>query len=232
MISACIWSLSEQRPRPAVVEMFTGLIESVGCVRHIKQSDTGLGLHISLGSVDTTTLNLGDSIAVSGVCLTITALQAKTVVVHVSNETVSRTRMDQYTVGERVNIERSLTLAKPLGGHLVAGHVDGVAHCSQTMPDGVSRRLKLQVSGATLGRYMAEKGSIAIDGVSMTINSVQDQGDLTYINVNVIPHTLKNTTLGEVEVGDLVHIEVDLLARYAYRMMTYADSLHSSGDQH
>ncbi len=226
MMSVCAWSSVGHPLDESAVGMFTGIIESVGSIRRLEQSAAGLQLSVAPGAVEPASLNIGDSVAVSGVCLTVAGIREQMVDFHVSNETVSRTRFAQCSLGQRVNIERSLTLAVPLGGHLVSGHVDGMARCSAKTPDGASCRLEFEVAGDALGQFMVEKGSVAIDGVSMTINSVVDRADLTCFTVNVIPHTSVATTLGELEVGQQVHIEIDMLARYAYRMMEYAGLVH------
>ncbi len=203
--------------------MFTGIVESVGGIVRVDRSDAGMELSLVLGSVEPASLKLGDSISISGVCLTVTGIQEQSVDVQVSNETIARTNFGQYSVGTQVNIERPLTLNSPLGGHLVAGHIDGTAKCIRITPDGDSRRIVFEVSGEVLGKFMVQKGSVTIDGVSMTVNSVVDRESLTQFDVNVIPHTLSVTTLGSLKVNDLVHIEIDNVARYVNRLMEYYD---------
>ena len=201
--------------------MFTGIVESVGSIVRVDRSDAGMELSLVLGSVEPTSLKLGDSVSISGVCLTVTGIQEQSVDVQVSNETIARTNFGQYSAGTQVNIERPLTLNSPLGGHLVSGHIDGTAKCVRITPDGDSRRIEFEVSGEALGKFMVQKGSVTIDGVSMTVNSVVDRESLTRFDVNVIPHTLSVTTLGSLNVSDSVHIEIDNVARYVNRLMEY-----------
>lgn len=201
--------------------MFTGIVESVGSIVRVNRSDAGMELSLVLGSVEPASLNLGDSISISGVCLTVTGIQEQSVDVQVSNETIARTNFGQYSVGTQVNIERPLTLNSPLGGHLVSGHIDDTAKCVSITPDGDSRRIEFEVSGEALGKFMVQKGSVAIDGVSMTVNSVVDRASLTQFDVNVIPHTFSVTTLGSLKVNESVHIEIDNVARYVNRLMEY-----------
>ena len=201
--------------------MFTGIVESVGRIVRVDRSDAGMELSLVLGSVEPASLKLGDSISISGVCLTVTGIQEQSVDVQVSNETIARTNFGQFSVGTQVNIERPLTLNSPLGGHLVAGHIDGTAKCIRITPDGDSRRIVFEVSSEALGKFMVQKGSVTIDGVSMTVNSVVDRESLTQFGVNVIPHTLSVTTLGSLKVNESVHIEIDNVARYVNRLMEY-----------
>ncbi len=210
--------------------MFTGIVEAVGRIARVDRSEAGIELRISLGSVDPASLNAGDSISVSGVCLTVTQKQEHSIDVHVSNETIARTNFGQLAAGQKVNLERPLTLAAPLGGHLVSGHVDGIGKCVSIEPDGASRRIVFEVPGQRLGRFMVEKGSVAIDGVSMTVNSVADCDDATHFDVNVIPHTLSATTLGELESGQEVHIEIDVIARYVSRLIEFDGLAGKSGN--
>lgn len=211
--------------------MFTGIIESIGCVEKIDRSDAGANLCVSIGSINSASINVGDSISISGVCLTVVQIHGDEIDVQISNETVCRTNFAEFQVGTKVNLERSLTLDMPLGGHLVSGHVDGTGQCIDISPDGSSRRLEFVVEGNDLGKFIVEKGSVAIDGVSMTINSLTDRNELTRFEVNVIPHTLSATTLGTLNVGDLVHIEVDTVARYLHRLIEFYGMPVDSGRQ-
>ena len=201
--------------------MFTGIVESVGSITRVNRSDAGMELSLDLGSVEPASLKLGDSVSISGVCLTVTGIQEESVDVQVSNETIARTNFGQYSVGTQVNIECPLTLNSPLGGHLVSGHIDGTATCVSITRDGDSRRIVFEVSGEALGKFMVQKGSVTIDGISMTVNSIVDRESLTQFDVNVIPHTLSVTTLGSLKVNDSVHIEIDNVARYVNRLMEY-----------
>ena len=211
--------------------MFTGIVESVGSIVRVNRSDAGMEFSLVLGSVEPASLKLGDSISISGVCLTVTGIQEQSVDVQVSNETIARTNFGQYSVGTQVNIERPLTLNSPLGGHLVSGHIDGTAKCVGITPDGDSRRIVFEVSGEALGKFMVQKGSVTIDGVSMTVNSVVDRESLTQFDVNVIPHTLSVTTLGSLKLNESVHIEIDNVARYVNRLMEYYGLERVLGDK-
>lgn len=201
--------------------MFTGIVESIGCIEQIDRSDAVTDFCISTGSINPKSVNVGDSVSISGVCLTVVRIDDEAICVQISNETISRTNFSQFEAGTKVNLERSLTLEKPLGGHLVSGHVDGTGQCVEINADGSSRCIEFVVDSNDLGKFLAEKGSVAVDGVSMTVNSVTDQADSTRFEVNVIPHTLSATTLGSLKVGDLVHIEIDTVARYLDRLMEF-----------
>ncbi len=198
--------------------MFTGIVESVGCITRMDCSPDGIDLAISTGSIEPRSMNRGDSLAVSGVCLTVTEIDDQWVAVQVSNETVSRTNFGEYVCGTAVNLERPVTLDRPLGGHLVTGHIDGIAECIDIKTDGSSRSVQFEAPKQVLGKFIAEKGSVTIEGVSMTVNSVQDRSNLTVFSVNVIPHTWSVTTLGQLDVDARVHIEVDVIARYVHRL--------------
>ena len=206
--------------------MFTGIVEGTGVIERIARSDDGIAVRISTGRVDTAQIKVGDSISVSGVCLTVTDIpDDQAFAADVSNETISLTNFGEYARGTTVNLERSLTLQTPLGGHLVTGHVDGTAVCESLSAEGASRKMLFALDRHSLGKYMAAKGSVAIDGVSMTVNSVIDRGDFTEFAVNVIPHTLSATTLGNLRAKDRVHIEVDPLARYVSRAIEHYQSV-------
>ncbi len=196
--------------------MFTGIVTDVGTVRKAEQRGD-LRLQIATG-YDMSTIDLGASIACSGVCLTVVDKGDDWFAVDVSGETVSRTSADHWNEGAKLNLERSLRMGDELGGHIVTGHVDAVATVTETSPDGDSLRIRLSVPG-TLAPMIAQKGSIALDGVSVTVNDVRDGGDSTSFTVNIIPHTAQETTLGEIKVGQQLNVEVDVLARYIDRMM-------------
>lgn len=195
--------------------MFTGIIEAVVTLEAITQRDDGARLKVNTASLDLSGVNIGDSIAVNGVCLTVVALGTKAFEADLSAETLARTTFGKRRVGDRVNLERALTLTKPLGGHLVSGHVDGVAQVQASSTDGHSRVVTFQVP-QMLSRYIAVKGSICVDGVSLTVNMVE--GD--QFTVSLIPHTLGMTALDILQVGTAVNIEVDLVARYLERLLT------------
>ncbi len=201
--------------------MFTGIIESVGRVCAVHKSDGGMQVAIAAADINAQSLCLGDSIAVDGVCLTATELNADSIGVFVSNETIACSRFGIMQAGMMVNIEHPLTVAKGLGGHIVTGHVDGLARCVEVRPDGDSTYLAFEVTAMqNLGGFIAAKGSIAIDGVSMTVNQIQDVSSGTQFAVNMVPFTRNSTTLGRLLAGDDVHIEVDIMARYAQRALT------------
>ena len=197
--------------------MFSGIVETVGILRQISHSENGAEAHVDTGSIDLDDAEIGDSLAVSGICLTVTEIEADAVKVFVSNETLSCTVFGSYREGTRLNLERPLRMNQGLGGHFVSGHVDGIGRCVQSARDGASLRLEVKVP-QRLGRFIATKGSIALDGVSLTINSAIDGAESTIFSVNIIPHTLKATTLGCLSVGDRLNIEVDVIARYVDRL--------------
>lgn len=197
--------------------MFTGIVTDVGTVRSAEQRGD-LRLQISTG-YDLDTVDLGASIACSGVCLTVVDKGEDWFAVDVSAETVSRTATDHWREGARLNLERSLRLGDELGGHIVTGHVDAVAQVVGVCPEGDSTRIGISVP-RSLGPMIAEKGSITVDGVSLTVNQVRESEDgSTHFAINIIPHTASQTTLGDVEAGQQLNVEVDVLARYLDRML-------------
>jgi riboflavin synthase len=197
--------------------MFTGIVTDVGTVRSAEQRGD-LRLVIATG-FDMDTVDLGASIACSGACLTVVDKGEDWFAVDVSGETVSKTAADHWREGARLNLERSLRLGDEIGGHIVTGHVDSVGHLVRVTPEGDSKRVEISIPRA-LGPMIAAKGSVALDGVSMTVNEVRDLEDgSTYFSVNVIPHTAQNTTLGDLAEGRQLNVEVDVLARYIDRMI-------------
>jgi riboflavin synthase len=196
--------------------MFTGIVTDVGTVRTAEQRGD-LRLQVETG-YDPDTIALGASIACSGVCLTVVDKGANWFAVDVSAETVSRTAADLWREGARLNLERSLRMGDELGGHIVTGHVDAVASVVGTCAEGDSVKIGLSVP-RELGAMIAPKGSIALDGVSLTVNDVRDAEDgTTHFSVNIIPHTAQQTTFAEVPAGRQLNVEVDVLARYIQRM--------------
>jgi len=193
--------------------MFTGLIQDIGKVVQVEGQSSGLTLKIST-NLDLTSLKIGDSIAVDGVCLTIVELADRSFLVEVSPETRQRTTLAKVKAGQEVNIERPLRMSDPLGGHFVAGHVDGTGEILAITPEGKSRRYYFRTS-PEISKYLIPKGSVAIDGISLTI--VDCQGE--EFSVVVIPHTSAKTTLGKKKVGDQVNLEVDLLAKYIEKFL-------------
>lgn len=199
--------------------MFTGIIQAVGKIAAMEQKGGDARLRIDTGSLDMSNVNTGDSIAVSGVCLTAVAHSASGFTADVSGETLSRTTLGQRRPGDAVNLEKALTLNTPLGGHLVSGHVDGVGTVVSRETEGRSVRFRFEAPAA-LARYIAEKGSICVDGVSLTVNAVNG----AKFDVNIVPHTLAQTTLDGLQAGSKVNLEVDLMARYLERLMLGDDA--------
>ena len=197
--------------------MFTGIVTDVGTVRSAEQRGD---LRLVVGtSYDLDTVDLGASISCSGVCLTVVDKGEDWFAVDVSGETVSKTAGDRWREGARLNLERALRLGDELGGHIVTGHVDAVATVVGTCPDGDSTRVGIGVP-KELAPTIAPKGSIALDGVSLTVNDVRDAEDgSTHFSVNIIPHTAQHTTLGELADGQQLNVEIDVLARYIGRML-------------
>lgn len=194
--------------------MFTGIIQAVGKIAAIEQKGGDARLRVDTGNLDMANVNTGDSIAVSGVCLTAVEHSASGFTADVSGETLARTTLGQRRPGDAVNLEKALTLNTPLGGHLVSGHVDGVGTVVSRETEGRSVRFRFEAPAA-LARYIAEKGSICVDGVSLTVNAVNG----ARLDVNIVPHTLAQTTLDGFQPGSKVNLEVDLLARYLERLM-------------
>jgi riboflavin synthase len=197
--------------------MFTGIITDVGTVRSAEQRGD-LRLMIATG-YDIASIDLGASIACSGVCLTVVDKGDDWFAVDLSGETRSRTAPELWREGAKLNLERSLRLGDELGGHIVTGHVDAVGTVAELRPEGDSVRVGVTVPGE-LGVMVAARGSIALDGVSLTVNEVSDGEDGTSrFTVNIIPHTAKETTLGAVAAGRQLNVEIDVLARYIHRMI-------------
>ena len=194
--------------------MFTGIILAVGKITGIESRGGDVRLTLQTGKLPLEGVALGDSIAVNGVCLTAIALGADFFSADVSNETLSRTSLAQARIGDAVNLELALTPNTRLGGHIVSGHVDGIGHVVEKTNDGRSIRFTLKAPDE-LAKYIAQKGSICIDGISLTVNHVNG----ALFDVNIVPHTLSETTLNHATVGTRVNLEVDLLARYMERLM-------------
>jgi riboflavin synthase len=193
--------------------MFTGIIEAVGRIAAIERRGSDARVAIDAATLGVDDVRVGDSIAVAGVCLTVVALDANTFQADVSAETLARTTLGALVLGSPVNLEKSLRLADRLGGHLVSGHVDGVGTIVSIEDDGGAQRWTFSAPSA-LSRYIAVKGSICIDGTSLTVNVVDGET----FGVTLIPHTLAVTTFGARQRGDRVNLEVDLIARYLERM--------------
>ena len=200
--------------------MFTGIIQAVGRIDARQARGSDARFVIDAATLDLADVALGDSIAVAGVCLTVVALEGRRWSADVSAETLRLTTLDSLHEGDAVNLEKALRLADRLGGHLVSGHVDGVGTVLGIDDDGGSQRWRFSLPPA-LARYVAVKGSICVDGTSLTVNMIDAEG----FGVTLIPHTLSMTTFGRRKPGDPVNIEVDLIARYAERLQaaTMAD---------
>jgi len=196
--------------------MFTGIITDIGTISAV---ETRGDLHVRIAcGYDTATIDIGASIACSGACLTVVELGPGWFAVDISHESLSRTPPGRWQVGQKLNLERSLKVGDELGGHIVTGHVDGIGTIASIVVDGDSHRFEISAP-ANLAPYLAAKGSIAVDGVSLTVNSVADQPDgTTLFALNIIPHTSAVTTLGGRAAGESVNLEIDVLARYLGRM--------------
>jgi len=193
--------------------MFTGIVESVGIVREVTRRGEDALLAIGT-SMDLDAVRVGDSIAVSGACLTVVTVAKDTFSADVSAETLAKTTLKELKAGDRVNLERALTMSTPLGGHFVLGHVDCVGDIRERKERSNSVIFGVEVGGEA-GRYIVQKGSIALDGISLTVN--QYEKDRFY--VNIIPHTARETTLGFKKAGDRVNVETDILGKYVERFV-------------
>ena len=195
--------------------MFTGIIQSKGSIKEIFSSSDGARLKINTHALDLSDTNVGDSIAVDGVCLTVTELTESSFTADVSNETLTCTTFSALKQGKNVNLERSLRVNQGIDGHLVSGHVDGIGAVNSIEKDGDSVRIKIEVQGDII-KYIAKKGSICINGVSLTVNSVENN----FFDVNIVPHTLSATTIGDLSLQSNVNIEIDQIARYVERLLS------------
>jgi len=198
--------------------MFTGIVSDIGTIERVTlQGDTRVVIR---SGYDSATIDLGASIACSGVCLTVVDKGLGWFAVDVSGETISRTAQGQWTEGRRLNLERALRLGEELGGHIVTGHVDGIGEVLSVVEEGGSHRVRVH-AGPEIAPFVAPKGSITLDGVSLTVNEVEDDPDGVMIGVNIIPHTAAVTTFGDLAAGNAINIEIDVLARYLQRMEHY-----------
>jgi len=200
--------------------MFTGIIESTGKIESIEHKNGDARLTINVGSLDMSDVAMGDSISCSGVCLTVIAFSSNSgssnsYTADVSNETLKLTTLGNLAIGSPVNLEKALTPKTRLGGHLVSGHIDGVGEIIAIKND--SRSVKFDIKAPLeLAHYIAKKGSICVDGVSLTVNEIEQ----ATFSINLVPHTLKETTANEYQLGSMVNLEVDLLARYLERLLS------------
>jgi len=194
--------------------MFTGIIEAVGSIVAMESKGSDVSVRVRSGKLDLRDVKLGDSIATNGVCLTVVQLPGDGYIADVSGETIARTGFADYQAGQRVNLEKALMPTSRLGGHLVSGHVDGVGKIVAVKPLG--RAMEYWVEAPReLARYIAEKGSITVDGISLTVNSVEG----ARFRLTIVPHTSGETTVGEWKVGSRVNLEVDVIARYLERLV-------------
>lgn len=197
--------------------MFTGLVQAMGTIERVEARQGDCRLWVASGELpNLDRVALGDSIAHAGVCLTVVERADQLLAYDVSTETLARTTLGQWQVGQRVNLEPSLCLGDALGGHLVSGHVDGIGHLLERESDARAIRMQFRMPIA-LARFVAEKGSIAVDGVSLTVNAVTRDT----FSVAIIPHTAEVTTIGALSIGDAVNLEIDLIARYVSRMREF-----------
>lgn len=200
--------------------MFTGIIEAVGTVATMPFQGQDARIYVRSGALDLTDVQLGDSIAVNGVCLTAVDLPGDGFWADVSGESLQRTTLGDLRTGSRVNLEKALTLQTRLGGHLVSGHVDGVGVVEQRLEAGRSIQFDIRAP-AELARYIAAKGSICVDGISLTVNNVEE----SLFSLNIVPHTLAKTTLDDAHPGRRCNLEVDLIARYLERLVQAGDAV-------
>jgi len=199
--------------------MFTGIIEAIGSVAKLQQLGSDWRLTIDTGKLDLSDVVLGDSIAVNGCCLTVVELKENIFSADVSNESMRCTALGEFKDGTRVNLEKAMLASGRLGGHIVSGHVDGVGSLVELSEDGASVRLVYEAP-KEIAKYIAAKGSVCIDGTSLTVNEVSGQK----FSVNVIPHTQAETIIGDYKVEQNVNLEVDLIARYLERLLQGTDS--------
>ena len=203
--------------------MFTGIIQAVGHIAAIESGEQDIRLCIESGKLPLEGVSLGDSIATSGVCLTVTELTGAGYWADVSPESLSLTTLGTKHVGDPVNLETSLTLSTPLGGHLVSGHIDGVGHVDDIVEDARFWRVRIAAPEA-LARYVAMKGSICVDGTSLTVNQVEG----CHFELTIIPQTWEETVFSDYRVGSPVNLEVDVIARYLERLMQFGPSTEAN----
>jgi len=194
--------------------MFTGIIQAIGTIAALEPKGQDVRVRVQTGKLDLSDVQLGDSIAVNGVCLTAVELPGDGFWADVSGETLSRTTFAALQKGSQANLEKALTPTTRLGGHLVSGHVDGIGEIISRKTEGRSERFVIRAPNA-LAKYIAEKGSICVDGISLTVNGVSG----AEFELNIVPHTLVETTMSEFKTGTQVNLEVDIIARYLERLL-------------
>lgn len=202
--------------------MFTGIVQGVARVCAVSSHDGELAVELAIEDLGDENISIGDSVCVSGVCLTVARLTDNCLAFDVSRETLSRTHLGELSEGSRVNLELAMSVGDRLGGHFVSGHVDGLGTLVAKEPAGRSTRMRFRMP-RVLAPLIAEKGSVTVDGVSLTVNRVVDSRSAVEFELNLVPHTLTATTLGELQIDHLVHIEVDLVARYLKRLQECDD---------
>ena len=205
--------------------MFTGIIEATGKISDIESRQGDSRFKIGCVDLDMSDVHIGDSIAVNGVCLTVIEFTDTTFTADVSSETIEKSGFQNYQIGEIVNLEKALLANSRLGGHLVSGHVDGIGEITHRSQDARSWRFKVKAPDA-IAHYIAQKGSITIDGISLTVNSISG----SEFGVNIVPHTIDSTSMGHFKVGTKVNLEVDLIARYLERLINKEQSTNAVGD--
>ncbi|MEZ9834447.1 riboflavin synthase [Vibrio breoganii] len=194
--------------------MFTGIVEAVGTLSSITNQGEDISITVETGNLDMSDVKLGDSIATNGICLTVVQFDNRSFTADLSVETLTKTGFSQYQVGDRVNLEKAMLPTTRFGGHIVSGHVDGVGTIVERIP--VGRAVEYWVEMAPdLERYVAQKGSITVDGISLTVNDLRKNG----FKLTIVPHTSEQTIIDEFEVGRRVNLEVDVLARYMERLL-------------
>ncbi|GDY24548.1 riboflavin synthase subunit alpha [Agarivorans sp. Toyoura001] len=198
--------------------MFTGIIEALGIIKSIEKRSGDVRLHIACSSLDMADVHLGDSIAVNGICLTVVEFGSDYFCADVSTETLSLTSLAKCKQGDKVNLEKAMLATNRFGGHIVSGHVDGLAEVVSISPSARAVNIWLKVPNE-LARYIAHKGSITIDGISLTVNEVQQQ----QLRLTIIPHTAEQTTISQWAPGQKINLEVDVIARYVERLIGYAE---------
>ncbi len=203
--------------------MFTGIIEAVGQVKSISVNGDGAKVTIAVGKLDMSDVHLGDSIATNGVCLTVVAYDHSSFTADVSKETLTRTGFTDYKMGQAVNLEKAMLPTTRFGGHIVSGHVDAISEVLSIIDNGNSTEYWLSMSNE-VAHYIAEKGSITIDGVSLTVNGIADGK----FRLTIVPHTAQETIISQYSVGTKINLEVDVMARYIERLLT-KKSTHTAG---
>jgi riboflavin synthase len=199
--------------------MFTGIIEAVGTIKAININAQGARLVIATNNLDMSDVKLGDSIATNGICLTVVEFNQHSYSADVSNETLERTGFAHYNAGMQVNLEKAMLASTRFGGHMVSGHVDGISEILSITNNGNSIEYWLSMP-VELSHYIAEKGSVTVDGTSLTVNSLSEGGGENKFRLTIVPHTVKETVFANYQVGTKVNLEVDLIARYLERLLT------------